>query len=419
LRWADSAEKERTLKVNWDEARTRAAVGLQVAWREATLTAKECSAQARRLVGWGSGAVHARRLEQRLQTTVEALGERIYATGQGDPALRKQLDELAERRKNVEAAKGPTKLLDAERRGLFIRLAEPFLAAAAPAGVEEEHREAVELRQELHNLGQSQAQQRAALWPEQRADRVRVAAGFGSLAAVLLLLMWLVRGSNDAEPGIVDRGGVQVPIAPPVSGPAPETPKVPEVVDKPKAPRSKPVVKETQVEEDDYFPRRRVVATYVNDEPHGECKCYDGQNRLIATEYYKNGVLHGTRTSYYPSGKKFNETQFDSGKANGKSTTYFENGQVAVMIEFQNGVPHGKHTSYFENGNKFLDSTNVQGVPHGERLHFLPNGVCFGVSDWENGQRVGQQVQIDPTQSQFLEIDRRSKVSNLLKDYWR
>lgn len=395
----------------WEKARKQAVAGLSVAGHEATATAKECAAQAQRLLAFGRGAIDARRLARQSQAATQAFGERLYAEGLGDPALRKQIEELAERRQHVEAVKGPTKLLDAEHRGLFIRLAEPFLATAAPPGLAAEHARPNALRAELAALGQRQAEQRSGLLPAERNSRRRVAAGFAAVVLVLFLGMWLVSGFKKSSDVLT------LTDAPPVT--PGDGPEIKPVVPPPKKDSSKPVVKEHWADEDAYFPRRRAAVTYVNDVPHGECKCFDESNRLIVVEHYRDGVLHGKRTSYYPSGKKFCELEFEKNKAVQASTTWFEKGQVADVTEFDNGIVHGKCIAYFVNGNKFLESNNVNGVAHGERLHYLPDGVCFGASRWENGRKIGQQLYVDPTQSQFQAIDGRSKFSLLLKDHWR
>jgi hypothetical protein len=395
---------------NLEKVRKQAAAGLSVAAKETAATARECAAQARRLVDLGRGALDARRLAQQAQAATQAFGERLYADGLGDPALRKQIEELAERRKNVEAVKGPVKLLEAERRGLFIRLAEPLLAADAPPGLTAEHARANSLQTALAALGQRQAEQRSALLPAGRTSRLRVAAGCAAVVLALVAGIWLTsRGQSSGDP-------VAQPTQPPVPpGDEPETNPAPP----PTNGSSRPEVKEHWAEEDGYFPRRRVAATYVKDVPNGEVKCFDESNRLIMVEHYQNGVLHGKRTSYYPSGKKFGELEFEQGKPVKASTVWFEDGQVADVREFDRGILHGKCIAYFANGNKFLESQNDNGVPQGKRLHYLPNGVCFGVSSWVNGQKTGQQVLVDPTQSQYYDIEQRSQFSLLLKDHWR
>ena len=417
--------------VAWKQLQSRAKSGLHTASVEIRKTAQACTAQARRGLDYLRTAVQAKRLTRQLQAASESLGVGLYAAGQGDASLRKQLDDLAERRKSVAAARGPTKLLDAERRGLYIRLAAPFVSKADTVENETaEQRQAAAIHAELAAQSAMKARQRCELFPADRPTRRRVALGYAALAALLLLTLRMILGAGGAEQTVAD--GALTPgipskppevVKPPTIVPPQESP--PRLPEKP-APKAdpkpvtdaKPLTQEKWVDEDDYFPRRRAVTTYLNDVPHGECKCFDEQERLIAVEQYRQGKLHGTRVTYYPGGKKFNEITFENGVPVGTATNWFESGTVAATSEFQDGTLQGKSVAYFENGNKFLESTNVQGATHGRMTHYLPQGVAFGVSLYENGQKTGQQANIDPTQSQFQAIQARSEFSLRLKDHW-
>jgi len=401
--------------------------GLQIAWSEIQATAKAMYLQTLRLVAFGRSNYESSQLARQAHAAQEDLGQRLAAAGLGDAALRDQLAQLAERRSSVEAAKGPTRVLDDERRGVLLRLAEPFVSAAKPpSGLEAEYAKAVELRRQIEAANQQQLKQRAGLLPSEQGDLYRVAAGFATLAVMLVLLAgvaysWRGSGRQTArrpQPRI-DKPGDDVLTIQPVVVPAPTTPITPPKKPVDNATAARPVKKEIWVEEDAYFPRRKAIATFVGDQPHGECKCYDEKNRLICVEQYKNGVLHGKRVSYYPSGKKFNEVTFVEGKATGTSTNYFEDGTVSTKIDVVQGIPHGDNINFFPNGNKCVASKYVNGVPHGQRLHYLPDGQCFGVTDWENGQKVGERLVLDVRQSDLAAIQEVERHSTLLKDWWR
>jgi hypothetical protein len=205
------------------------------------------------------------------------------------------------------------------------------------------------------------------------------------------------------------------PASPPVKRPPVEKPPV----DKPAKSPAGPEVREKWVEEDNYFPRRKVIATYVDNQPQGEVKCFDAQGRLICTEPYERGVLHGKRICYYPSGKKFSEATFTNGQAHGTNSTWFENGKVAGTVEFVKGQITGPSVTYFANGNKSVVTAMVNGVRHGESTHFLPNGQPFAAVDWVNGVEVNREVVLQVTQQDLAIINERSNFSSLLKDWWR
>ena len=405
------------------EGGKRVQAGLKVAGTELSRTATASLAQAKRAVHLGRTAFDARRLsEQALEAQVK-LGERLNAAGQGDAALRWQLVQLAERRQSVTAAKGSTKLLDAERRGLHIRLAEPYLATSSPFGLEAEHQAAVALRNDVAGLDEQKAKERAELLPTDSGERKRVLIASGVGFLVVLFAIWLVFGRDGSSPEVVikptdDSQPVIQPIVTPPTEEESVDPETPQAEEVEKEDASKPTTKEQWFDADGYFPRRRTVATFVGDQPHGECKCYDDKDRLIAVEYYENGRLHGKRTSYYPSGKKFSQMDFKHGVATGTNPTWYENGNRAGEVDFVDGTLHGKNITYFPNGKKCVESQNVQGVPEGERYHYVPSGTHFGTTQWQGGQQVGQQILIDVGQADYQAIEARTNFSLLLKDHW-
>lgn len=164
--------------------------GAQAAQQETVATLRALRDMLGRLLAFGRSGYEQRRLSQELLESQETLGRKMELAGLGDAALRAQLAQLVERRKSVEAAQGPVKVLDAERRGLHLRLAAPYLQSAAPPGLELEHRRLLELQQELQATSMRLGQQRTSLLPEERRDRMRILVGGGALAALLLVGFW-------------------------------------------------------------------------------------------------------------------------------------------------------------------------------------------------------------------------------------
>ena len=71
---------------------------------------------------------------------------------------------------------------------------------------------------------------------------------------------------------------------------------------------------------DQVFPKRRCVVEFLDGVPHGTCKAYDDQGRLILTEDYVHGKVHGKSVCFFPSGKQFSEMTFVDGLAEGSTT---------------------------------------------------------------------------------------------------
>jgi hypothetical protein len=152
--------------------------------------------------------------------------------------------------------------------------------------------------------------------------------------------------------------------------------------------------------------------------PHGICRAYDDQQRLILTEEYVNGRMEGKRVCYYPSGKKFSEMNFRGGLAEGKSTTWYEDGTIASTDHMDQGLPHGIQTLYFGSGRKSTETPHVHAVAHGTCRHYLPDGRLFGLSTFQDGVEISKQVIIEPTAQEYQEILEAGQFSAFLKDHW-
>jgi hypothetical protein len=176
--------------------------------------------------------------------------------------------------------------------------------------------------------------------------------------------------------------------------------------------------RELSLEADSLFPKRRCVVEFQDGIPHGICRANDERGRLILTEAYANGKVHGKRICYYPNGQKFSEMNFENGLAEGETTTWFENGTIASIDHMHRGVPHGLQTLYFSNGSPSCETPHVNGVAHGTCSHYLPDSRRFGISTFSHGMETGQRVLIEPTAGEYQQILERGKFSALLKDHW-
>lgn len=58
--------------------------------------------------------------------------------------------------------------------------------------------------------------------------------------------------------------------------------------------------------------------------------------KVIETGYYLNGKMHGTWTSFYPSGKKQAVVKFRQGKKHGKWTFFDQQGRTTVTVTYDN-----------------------------------------------------------------------------------
>jgi hypothetical protein len=171
------------------------------------------------------------------------------------------------------------------------------------------------------------------------------------------------------------------------------------------------------LDEDDFYPRRRFVATKVAGLIEGEVRCYAANGGLCLVEHVERGVPQGLRTCYYPSGRKFMEMSFRDGKSEGTERFWFENAILALTMEYRAGVPHGSMVTYFRNGRPQIEANLVNGRFQGTRRHFLHTGELLGFTYWQDGQQVGQRLVREASWSD-LQFAKGSAFSARLKDHW-
>lgn len=63
-------------------------------------------------------------------------------------------------------------------------------------------------------------------------------------------------------------------------------------------------------------------------------KSQDG--KVIETGYYLNSKMHGTWTSFYPSGKKQAVVKFRDGKKHGKWIFFDQEGRTTLVVTYEN-----------------------------------------------------------------------------------
>ncbi len=174
-------------------------------------------------------------------------------------------------------------------------------------------------------------------------------------------------------------------------------------------------IKEFWVAATDHYPRILARGEFRNGNLNGKCTGKTESGHLYFVEPYKNGLMHGTKTQYYPSGAKYMDLECTNGVPNGQNRIYYEDGTVASIITFKNGVLHGQHATYFPNGSPCVEAENVNGQAEGLRRHYLPSGRRSGTTHWREGRQVDQAVIVEPTQRDLLAMERVADTMNFKK----
>jgi hypothetical protein len=162
---------------------------------------KTCLSMGRHAAGMVryAGALWARRSAgDKARAAVLALGERAYQAGLGEPPQRAQIASLDNQLHMARAGNEPIEALLHERAKLLTQVAGQVMAQQPPPG---EVADAVNrVKQDGAAAGQQGTglrETRAAVFPGDRATRLRLAVGYGTVAVcALVLVLLLSRGSG-------------------------------------------------------------------------------------------------------------------------------------------------------------------------------------------------------------------------------
>ena len=154
--------------------------------------------QTGRLIGYGYGIARTRVLLRKARGAQLALGNRMYEAGVGDEAIRGQIASLDDRIASVELGKGSTKQMEAEKKGLMIRLAADALAQdVAPTGAAAEHGGAISARDAVEAHRSHMESTRAGLAPQDTTTWRRIGLGYGVVMLALTFATTLfLRSAN-------------------------------------------------------------------------------------------------------------------------------------------------------------------------------------------------------------------------------
>jgi len=108
----------------------------------------------------------------------------------------------------------------------------------------------------------------------------------------------------------------------------------------------------------------------------------DVDGKLLSSETYKKGILHGTTKTFYP-----------------------ETGNVAEIIEYVNGIKEGPYKKYFPDGELMTEGTYKNDVLEGKFLLYYPNGKIQVKGKYKNGRQIGNWEYFDENGKHISEED--------------
>ncbi|MBN4067190.1 toxin-antitoxin system YwqK family antitoxin [Simkania negevensis] len=154
------------------------------------------------------------------------------------------------------------------------------------------------------------------------------------------------------------------------------------------------------------------VGHYHLGQKAGEWKVLDKDDKVLLTEYYRNGQLNSTRTLFHPDGTVAIQQHYKDGKKHGLEEIIHSNGQKALAVEWLNGAKNGKFLLWDANGKRLVDGHYRIDVPDGQWAWKDGNGTVLHKTALKHGNGSHREYlhNLDPP---VLAIERSYKNGKL------
>ena len=110
---------------------------------------------------------------------------------------------------------------------------------------------------------------------------------------------------------------------------------------------------------------------------------------------FKNHVVDGEVTCYYPSGKIKSVALYEQGMIVTKHVCWDENGIISIKNYYKNNKKNGKQEYFSEHGHLIKTIDYKDGVPHGKEIQFYNSGLIKNISNYTRGKRNGMLIAFD------------------------
>ncbi len=140
----------------------------------------------------------------------------------------------------------------------------------------------------------------------------------------------------------------------------------------------------------------RLEETYKNGKRDGIKRWWNysgarGSGKLgeYGTTYYKEGLEHGVRTSYYEGGEVRTRCMYVNGKIEGLDQRWARDGRLLTKRNYLHGKKDGTKKHWYGNGQLNTISHFINGVEHGVRRGYFNNGKPSSIIPMINGKKDG------------------------------
>lgn len=153
-----------------------------------------------------------------------------------------------------------------------------------------------------------------------------------------------------------------------------------------------------------YYPSNKIKTIIVHDEDsdRAEAYFYHENKELLAFGIYRNQKKDSVWTHYRPTGDLTFKETYKDGKLHGLKTTYYgpeatPGDEVLVLKKtmFANGRAHGEVIEYFPDGTVKMRGKYNQGAFDGQVKRYHPNGKIMMLERWKNRKKHGWWITYD------------------------
>jgi len=107
--------------------------------------------------------------------------------------------------------------------------------------------------------------------------------------------------------------------------------------------------------------------------------------KILKTNHWKNGKLHGVQTSYFDNGKIEKTVKYVDGKKSGVEKSYYQSGAIKSEKNYLKGKDDGAQKSYYENGRLEHEVSYRNDKAVGISKQYYENGKLSRTYEYKSG----------------------------------
>lgn len=137
---------------------------------------------------------------------------------------------------------------------------------------------------------------------------------------------------------------------------------------------------------------------YFAGEKHGKQIYFSKKGDTTLIEYYKNGILDGKKSKYYPKSKIKEEINYKNGLMDGEFLYYNQEGKTLEKLNYKEGKKNGECTYFFSDGKLLSTEFWLMDVKNGEFKTFYYQGHLQNLETYKKGVKDGAFEEYFPSQ---------------------